>query len=603
LVALVERVAHQSPGAAALLAPGRVIGTYRHLCDQVAAVGAALSAAGIERTDRVAVALHSGPEMAAAFFGIAGVATCAPLNPAYTNDEATFSLSDLDARALIVAAEDDVAARDAAGALGVPCFELAVEPGAPAGTFGIGALPAAGDGPASPAPDDVALVLHTSGTTARPKQVPLTHANLCASAGNVATTLRLTGTDRCLNAMPLFHIHGLVAALAASMASGASVICPGAFDPERFLTWLVEGEATWYTAVPTVHQAVLTAAASDPETAAGSRLRLIRSSSAPLPPQVMAALEARFGVPVVEAYGMTEAAHQMTSNPLPPAPRRPGTVGLPAGPEVAVVDAGGGRLGSGEVGEIVIRGPNVISGYVANPEADAGAFVDGWFRTGDQGVFDPDGYLTITGRLKELINRGGEKVAPREVDEALLNHPSVGRAVAFAVPHPTLGEDVAAAVVAAPGATVDPEELRHFVAARLSAYKVPRRVVVVDDLPVGATGKPTRIGLAERLGLDSPAVPLSGGEPAHSPLEVAVAALWSQLLGVEEVPVDEDFVTLGGDSLSAVQLLARVQDAFAIEIAIEQFLDEGATVRRMAALIERVRLECAPRDSNPEPAD
>jgi acyl-CoA synthetase (AMP-forming)/AMP-acid ligase II len=215
----------------------------------------------------------------------------------------------------------------------------------------------------------------------------------------------------------------------------------------------------------------------------------------------MAELEAVFGCPVIESYGMTEASHQMTSNPLPPRPRRAGTVGPAAGPEVAILDEAGRPLPAGSVGEVVIRGPNVTAGYVANAAANASAFTDGWFRTGDQGVLDADGYLTITGRLKELINRGGEKISPREVDDLLMSHPAVAQAVTFALPHDKLGEEVAAAIVLREGKSATERELRDFVSARLADFKVPRKVVFLAEIPKGATGKLQRIGLAAKLGV------------------------------------------------------------------------------------------------------
>jgi acyl-CoA synthetase (AMP-forming)/AMP-acid ligase II len=258
---------------------------------------------------------------------------------------------------------------------------------------------------------------------------------------------------------------------------------------------------TWYTAVPTMHQAIVSRAGRNRSAIEANPLRLIRSSSSSLPPQVMAELEETFSCPVIESYGMTEATHQMASNPLPPAARKPGSVGVAAGPEVAIMDAGGRLLPQGETGEIVIRGDNVTAGYENNPEANAENFTEGWFRTGDQGVIDPEGYLTITGRLKEIINRGGEKISPREVDEVLMDHPAVAQAVTFAMPHPKLGEDVAAAVVPREGETVEERALREFAAARLADFKVPRKVLVLDEIPKGATGKLQRIGLAEKLGL------------------------------------------------------------------------------------------------------
>ena len=344
-------------------------------------------------------------------------------------------------------------------------------------------------------------MLHTSGTTSRPKIVPLSHANTCASARNISATLSLGPEDRCLNVMPLFHIHGLMAAVLASLSAGASVHCPSGFNALGFFAWLDAVRPTWYTAVPTMHQAILARAGRNREIIGRSRLRLIRSSSASLPPQVMAELEEVFGVPVIESYGMTEAAHQMASNPLPPKPRKPGSVGLAAGPEIAILGESGALQPQGTQGEVAIRGDNVTTGYEANPEANAGAFTDGWFRTGDLGFFDEDGYLTITGRLKEIINRGGEKISPREVDEVLTGHDAVAQAVTFAVPHDKLGEDVAAAVVLREGRSLTEKELRDFAAKRLAAFKVPRTVVFLDEIPKGATGKLQRIGLAEQLGL------------------------------------------------------------------------------------------------------
>jgi len=395
----------------------------------------------------------------------------------------------------------DTPAVEVARRLGVATATLHVPPGAAAGEFALRGNPGrtAARGPAERS--DVALVLHTSGTTSRPKIVPLTQENVCASAMHIAASLALTPADRCLNIMPLFHIHGLVAAVLSSLAAGASVACTPGFNALQFFALLGELSPTWYTAVPTMHQAIAGRAARHREVIAAHPLRLIRSSSAPLPPQVMAALEEVFGVPVIEAYGMTEAAHQMASNPLPPRARKPGSVGVAAGPEIAIMDESGRLLPAGQAGEVVIRGPNVTSGYRDNPQANATAFTNGWLRTGDQGVFDGEGYLWLTGRLKEIINRGGEKISPREVDDVLMDHPAVAEVVAFALPHDKLGEDVAAAVVLKDGASVSERELQKFAGERLAAMKVPRKILFLDEIPKGTTGKLQRIGLAQRLGL------------------------------------------------------------------------------------------------------
>jgi acyl-CoA synthetase (AMP-forming)/AMP-acid ligase II len=487
--------------AVAIAAPGRPPLIYARLRGHVDGTVEALNALGIGRGDRVAIVLPNGPEMACAFLAVACAATTAPLNPAFRAEEFDFTLSDLDARALIVAAGAETPARAVAAARGIAVYELETS-GEAAGPFALaGPVQGRAREPGPAQAGDVALVLHTSGTTSRPKLVPLTHANLCASVRHIVDSLALVAADRCLNVMPLFHIHGLIAAVLSSLAAGASVACTPGFNALRFFAWLDELAPSWYTAVPTMHQAILARAARNADIVARAGLRLVRSSSASLPPQVMGELESTFGAPVIEAYGMTEACHQMTSNPLPPAPRKAGTVGVAAGPEVRVLNDDGAFARAGEVGEVVIRGANVTRGYENNPQANASAFADGWFRTGDQGVLDDSGYLTITGRLKEIINRGGEKVSPREVDEVLMDHPAIAQVVTFAVPHPRLGEEVAAAVVLRDGAEANEREVRDFAAARLADFKVPRKVVFLDEIPKGATGKLQRIGLAGKLGL------------------------------------------------------------------------------------------------------
>jgi acyl-CoA synthetase (AMP-forming)/AMP-acid ligase II len=501
-----ELLAYGEDAAPAISAPGRQPLTYAGLRRQVQATVAALNRLGIGRDDPLAIVLPNGPEMASSFICLGAGATTAPLNPAYQAKEFEFYLSDLGAKALIVERGSSSAAIDVAQTLGIPLLELISDPNGPAGQFAISPMDggrftpgAQTDGMAQP--DEIALVLHTSGTTSRPKMVPLSQANICASAANIRRTLDLAPEDVCLNIMPLFHIHGLMAAVLASLSAGASVFCSPGFDALQFFAWLGESRATWYTAVPTMHQAILQRASRNRQTIEDARLRFVRSSSSSLPPTVLHELEHTFGVAVIEAYGMTEASHQMTSNPLPPAQRKPGTVGVPFGLEVAIMDDGGVLLPQGSIGEIVIRGENVTRGYAHNPQANLASFTNGWFRTGDQGVLDPDGYLSIRGRLKEIINRGGEKVSPREVDEVLMEHPAVLQAVTFAMPHPKLGEEVAAAVVLNPGMQVGEGELRDFTRQRLAAFKVPRKILILDEIPKGATGKLQRIGLASKLGL------------------------------------------------------------------------------------------------------
>jgi len=488
--------------APALSSPGGTPLTYRGLRALVADVTASLAGQGIGPNDRVGIVLDNGPEMAAAFLSVGSAATAAPLNPSYKADEFEFYLTDLRAKLLVVAAGKDSPAVGVAEKLGIPIARLIAHPERGAGTFTL-QYEGSGGTPRSvraASPDDIALVLHTSGTTSRPKIVPLAHKNIAASASNIRTTLALTANDRGLVIMPLFHIHGLIAALSAPLSAGGEVCCSPGFNALKFFGWVDEVKPTWYTGVPTMHQAILLRAPGNQDVVKNHRLRFIRSSSSALPPTVIAELERVFGIPVIEAYGMTEAAHQMASNPLSGS-RKPGTVGPSGGPEIRIVDETGTTVPRGATGEIVIKGPNVMSAYENNPKANADAFYDGWFRTGDQGVMDDDGYVAITGRLKEIINRGGEKISPREVDEIIMDHPAVHQCVTFAVPHDMLGEEVAAAIVLRQGVAATDKELREFASARLAPYKVPKKILILDQIPVGATGKLQRIGLAQKLGL------------------------------------------------------------------------------------------------------
>ena len=595
---LLKEVAERNAASVSIAAPGRQPLPYRRLLDQVEDTVGALSSAGLKRNDRVCLVLPNGPEMAVAFLAVACGATCAPLNPAYKEEEFDFYISDLNARALIVASNMDSPARKVAQKHRIPIFELIPAVQADAGLFTLGGNEESTTHKYTLAePSDIALVLHTSGTTSRPKIVPLTHANLCRSAANIAHTLALTGEDCCLNVMPLFHIHGLIGALLSSLAVGASIVCTRGFEPDKFFGLLDAVQPTWYTAAPTIHQAVLARAAANQETIARRPLRLIRSSSAPLPKPVMEGLEEAFQTQVIEAYSMTEASHQMASNPLAPARRKPGSVGLPAGPEMGVMDEAGNLLPPGEIGEVVIRGANVTKGYENNPKANQAAFSNGWFRTGDQGKFDSDGYLFLTGRLKEIINQGGEKIAPSEVDEVLTRHSAVAQAVTFAMPHPTLGEDVAAAIVLKRDGQATEGELRNFVASQLAEFKTPTQILFVDEIPKGPTGKSQRIGLADKLA-DLLALKREVNfVSAKTSVEKEVVEIWRQLLKVERVSARDDFNALGGDFLSMVTMILEVEERFKTTVPIDSFL-KSPTVENLAQLIQPD--ETAPRRA---PAD
>lgn len=549
VTALLHHQAAADGQAAALLAPCGQALSRMDLSRGTHAVVERLRAAGVARADRVAVIAPNGPDMALAVLGTLAGAACAPVSPQHSRGELDLCIDDLDVRAIVVTPDSPSLARDAARARGLPLIEAGTE-----------LCSQRFEGEVDEAsPDDIALVLHTSGTTSRPKQVPLSQANLASSMRHVMTSLALRPDDCALNAMPLFHIHGLVAGLLAPLAAGGRTVCAPGLQLPAFFDWIDVCGVTWFTAVPTMHQAVLAAAG---DRRPKKPLRFIRSSSAALAPATLGALERHFNCPVIEAYGMTEAAHQMASNPLPPQPRKPGSVGRPAGPCMTILDAGGTELGPGTRGEIAIRGHNVMRGYHANPDANRNAFSGDWFRTGDEGYFDADGFLFITGRLKDMINRGGEKIAPREIDEALLGHPDVAQALAFAVPHATLGEDVAAAVVLRPHAATDAAQLRAYLFERLTHFKVPSELLVVDEIPMGATGKMQRIGMAERLA----GARRSPREMPRDVVERVLAQAWAAVLEHASPGIRDNFFSLGGDSLQAARVAARVTELLPVDL-------------------------------------
>ncbi|GAC1347342.1 MAG: hypothetical protein NVSMB18_32030 [Acetobacteraceae bacterium] len=584
---LFEHHARHRPDAAAILAPGRAALTYAGLQAQVDAVGRTLRAAGIGRQGRVAIVMPNGAEMAVAILAVATHAVCAPINPAYAADELGRYLDALRVQAVILQAGQHDAARETAQARGLPILELAPAPNRQAGSFTLAALNA-DPTPDRPVPDaparpgDPALLFLTSGTTSRPKVVRLTHANICTAAAISRDALRLEPADRCMNVMPLFHGHGLIGVVLTSLGAGGSVVCTPGCDVERVFDWLADYAPTRYSAVPTMHQAILAAARR--RVGKLPRLRFIRSASAPLSPCVVADMEALFGTCLIDTYAMMEAGSApVACHGLPPCRRKPGSVGSPVGLDVAIMDPDGTLLPRGRSGEIVVRGPTVMDGYDGDEAATANAFVDGWFRTGDLGVFDADGDLFLTGRAKEIVNRGGEKIAPLEIDEALLQHPAVAEAVSFPVPHPTLGEDIAAAIVLQPGASVTAQDLRRFVSGRVSDFKVPSQVLIMSAIPKGPTGKVQRIGLAERLGLGGCGG--SGFAAPRTPLETALAASWREILQLERVGIHDSFFALGGDSLSAVRALAHADGLTRRPLDISRFL-QAPTIAETARQLE-----------------
>lgn len=589
---LLHEQACARPAAPAILAPGRTTLTFGGLWHQTSELGTALQSLGVTPSTRVAVVLPNGPEMAVAFLGTSMCSTCAPLNPAYPAAELRFYLEDLGAQVVIVQAGNAGPAGAVARELGLTVVEVGSDTAQPAGHLCIAVAHAGGTAPAAamPGADDIALILHTSGTTARPKIVPLAQANLVASARNIARHLELRPDDRCLNVMPLFHIHGLIGALLSTMASGGSIVCTPGFDDHLFFDWTARFDPTWYSAVPTIHQSVVESGAQYRQKAPAHRFRFVRSSSAALAPAVFHRLEELTGAPVIEAYGMTEASHQMASNPLPTGVRKPGSVGIAAGVDIALMGDDGQWLASGETGEIVIRGPGVFAGYENHPQANASSFTHGWFRTGDQGRIDSEGYVFISGRLKEIVNRGGEKISPREVDEALLEHPDVAQATAFGRPHPSLGEDLAAAVVLRAGARADEAALRTFLFGRLAAFKVPSVIAFVESIPKGATSKVQRNSLHETLRDRLGAAFVDAG----TELERSIQAIFQEVLGGDTLGVNDNFFAAGGDSLTAMRVVGRINDRHGLALAAPEVFHHptiaalaaaaGAIARRTAAL-------------------
>ena len=463
-------------------------------------ISSQLCANEISNKDRAAIVLPNGPYMATTFLSISSYMSAAPLNPNYREEEFEFYLSDLKPKILIVEFNSKNPAVEVAKKLKIPICEIQTRENTPSGMFDLFEKTRDFN---LPNEEDESLVLHTSGTTSKPKIVPLSNKNIYSSSENISLSLNLNENDHCLNIMPLFHIHGLIAVLASSMKVGASVCASSGFNALKFLDLAKSEKITWYSGVPTMHQAILMRADKNLEVAKNLNLRFLRSSSASLPPAVFENLNRVFKCPVIEAYGMTEATHQMTSNPLPPKKQKPGFVGIPAGPEVCIMNKDDKILNQGEEGEVCIKGPNVTLGYENNPEANKTSFSNGWFRTGDQGYFDKDGYLKISGRLKEIINKGGEKISPLEVDNILMDHPSIEQAVCFGYNDQLLGEDIASAIIIKEGKECTEEEIKNYARNKLANFKIPKKIFFVDEIPKGATGKLQRNILAKNFGLNN----------------------------------------------------------------------------------------------------
>ncbi|KAL9412262.1 hypothetical protein AB3S75_045812 [Citrus x aurantiifolia] len=504
LIGLLNQVTDQFSSKRALSVSGKFDLTYSRIHELVERAASRLVAAGINAGDVVALTFPNTVEFVIMFLAVIRArATAAPLNAAYTPDEFEFYLSDSESKLLLTPAEGNAAAQAAASKLNISHATATLQDADSELTLSLAHSESDTNAISKLTndPSDVALFLHTSGTTSRPKGVPLTQNNLAASVSNIKSVYKLTESDSTVIVLPLFHVHGMLAGLLSSFAAGAAVTLPaaGRFSASTFWQDMIKYNATWYTAVPTIHQIVLDRHVAKPEPVY-PKLRFIRSCSASLAPVILSRLEEAFGAPVLEAYAMTEATHLMSSNPLPEdGPHKPGSVGRPVGQEIAILDEIGVPQEGGAEGEVCIRGPNVTKGYKNNPEANKSAFLFGWFHTGDIGYFDSDGYLHLVGRIKELINRGGEKISPIEVDAVLLSHPDIAQAVAFGVPDDKYGEEINCAIIPREGSNIDEEEVLRFCKKNLAAFKVPKRVFITNELPKTASGKIQRRIVSEHF--------------------------------------------------------------------------------------------------------
>jgi len=590
----------------ALTSPGRKPLNFRQLDELTSKVAAQLRGLGASRSHRLAMAIPVGPEAITCQLSVMRQAVSIPLNPASREAEFENDLARTKADCLLVDAAGVPAALKAARNLGIPVIKVRPEPDGPAGTFTLER--GAELGPPTvwteQQPDDVALIMQTSGTTGSPKRVPLTHANLTFSAGHSVASTRFSPNDRLLAAIPVHHIAGVTHVLI-TLISGSGLCCLPGVHAARFLDWMDEYRPTWIFVPPAVLRELVEHARRRRDVIERCSLRLVRSGASALPPQLLAEAEEAFQAPVIDVYGMTETAPRIACSPIPPGRRKPGSVGLPDGPEVMVMTSSGEPAAYGETGEILVRGPNVMRGYEDDPEANRKAFLNGWFRTGDLGWRDAEGYLFISGRIREQINRGGQKVSPAEVEAALARHAGVLEAVVFPMPHEKLGEQVAAAVVLRPGAETSERELRLFVTSTLADYKVPARIVFLPEIPKTDGGKIQRLELARMLGprLIPGSAPAAAGfvAPAN-PVEMKLARIWREVLAVDRIGIHDDFFGLGGDSFSAALLLTEVQAEFALaggDLERIDFLDTP-TIASMAQAIERSATGCERSPVQPE---
>jgi acyl-CoA synthetase (AMP-forming)/AMP-acid ligase II/acyl carrier protein len=574
LNALLIRSCELFADRSAIQCPGQDTLSYAALHGQLRVTRSRFKALGIGTDDRIAVILPQGPENAVLCLAAMSYACCVPFNPDSKESHLADAFTRLGIHFLVTASGMDQAGRHAASAAGVRTIDLVRTADGLAGEFVLKAQdepwPAArSDSRGVQDPARPVLILHTSGSTAAPKAVPLTAKNLLASVENLVTSLALTPESVALNMMPLFHIGALVDLTLSSLRVGGAVICTRDMSARTFHQCLHQLRPTWYQAVPTMMQDVVSHARRRGLPTSNSSLRFCRAVSARLPQKIRDDFVDCFGVPVIEIYGMTETAGVITSNRLPPHGQKQGSVGIPAGTAIQIIDGSGNKARTGQKGEVLVAGDNVFSGYFAAEEINRISFVGGWFRTGDEGYIDTEGHLFLTGRLKDIINRGGEKISSLQVDECLQRYPTVSDAACFPLPHPTLGEDVAAAVVLAEGKSLDDAGIRAFMATQLPGFMLPGHYFVVDSLPRTAAGKLQRYILPQILHPAGNAPQVSRQKP-QSPAGQLIARLWSDILAVDDVGKEDNFFDLGGDSLKAAVFMTE------LEAQIEIHLDAGA---------------------------
>ena len=581
----IRRHAELQPDHPAVAASGFAPLSYKQLQFVIDHVRTTLRLAGLSRDARIAISMGDGPQGALAIVAVACSAVSIPLDPRQTLSENEKCFAAIRPDALLVVEGSNSAARSLAERKDVTIIEAAHTQG----TLGFSiAPPKSGIGVSldDPDPEAPAFILQTSGTAAEPKLVPYSHRNMLAAAARCQTWFDLTPQDRCLSVSPVFYAHGLKITVCTPFLTGGTVTFPKDAAKFDYSEWFGELKPTWYSAGPTLHRLVLDQSKSRANVSARHSLRFILSSGAPLSRDVLKGLEDAMGVSVLEHYSSSEAS-LIAANLPKPGYSKLGTCGIPWPDSLIVMAPDGRQLPSGKHGDVLVRGPTVISEYLNALELSRTRFVAGWFKTGDIGSIDEEGFLTVHSRKDDLINRGGEKISPVEVDDALMRHPAIAEAAAYAVPHPRLGEDIAAAIVLRPGMTVRPVELRQFLREQLGAFKVPRRIVIRDQLPKGQTGKVLRRQLADTAAESRiTATQLVENAPLDSNLVLQLTELWQRLLKISPISVDDDFIENGGDSLLAVEMVAEVEQVTGLTVP-NSILFEATTIRQLAQRLSK----------------